>query len=96
MKITIRAALLAALASTTFGALAQPDPSRPIRLIVPFPPGGNVDLSAHILAPELGRELGLAMDSEHIRSKKNPAGRPGISLSIGCCRKVACIWKLGL
>ncbi|MEN9891380.1 MAG: hypothetical protein RLY78_1675 [Pseudomonadota bacterium] len=31
---------------------------RPIKLIVPFPPGGNVDLSARILAPELARELG--------------------------------------
>ncbi|MEY4416489.1 MAG: hypothetical protein RIQ53_3782 [Pseudomonadota bacterium] len=38
---------------------AQGSPGdRPIKLIVPFPPGGNVDLSARILAPELARELG--------------------------------------
>lgn len=32
--------------------------SRPIKLIVPFPPGGNVDVSARILAPELQKVLG--------------------------------------
>ena len=32
--------------------------TKPIKLIVPFPPGGNVDLSARIIAPELSKELG--------------------------------------
>ncbi len=32
-------------------------PSKPIRLVVPFPPGGNVDLSARIIGPELQKFL---------------------------------------
>jgi tripartite-type tricarboxylate transporter receptor subunit TctC len=38
--------------------MAQAYPNKPIRLIVPFPPAGNVDLSARIIAPELAKELG--------------------------------------
>jgi tripartite-type tricarboxylate transporter receptor subunit TctC len=32
--------------------------SRPIRLIVPYPPGGNVDITARIIGPALGDVLG--------------------------------------
>ena len=50
--------LLASFALVPATSLAQPYPNKPIRLIVPFPPGGNVDLSARIVAPELSKELG--------------------------------------
>jgi tripartite-type tricarboxylate transporter receptor subunit TctC len=52
--------LLSAVALCFAATLAQAQawPSRPIKLIVPFPPGGNVDLSARVLAPELSKELG--------------------------------------
>ena len=49
---------LLAVAAWPVALHAQTYPNKPIKLIVPFPPGGNVDLSARILAPELSKELG--------------------------------------
>lgn len=47
-------ALAGALATTAIGAHAQsgtPWPSRPLRIVVGFVPGGPVDLVARIVAP---------------------------------------------
>ena len=44
--------LLAGLAS------AQGYPSKPVRLLVPFPPGGSSDLVARTISPKLGELLG--------------------------------------
>ena len=49
------AALLAALPATT---LAQSWPERPVRLVIPFPPGGTLDKVGRMLAQELGKSLG--------------------------------------
>src|SRR5262249_54156838 len=48
---------LVALQATDF-AVAQGWPSRPIRMVVPFPPGGNVDVFARVLFPYVEKELG--------------------------------------
>ncbi|HEX3440718.1 MAG TPA: tripartite tricarboxylate transporter substrate binding protein [Pseudolabrys sp.] len=55
-----RALVLAVLLSACCGlaAQAQPYPSRPVRLIAPFPAGGLADVLARAVADELSRSLG--------------------------------------
>ena len=39
-------------------AIGQQYPSRPIRLVVPFPPGGSIDMLSRVLADRLADRLG--------------------------------------
>src|SRR3989337_1957400 len=52
------AGLLALLLFSAGPCLAQAYPSRPIRLIVPFPPGGTIDIVGRIVAQKLGERVG--------------------------------------
>ncbi|WP_439594579.1 Bug family tripartite tricarboxylate transporter substrate binding protein [Falsiroseomonas sp.] len=57
-KLT-RRALAAAFAAAPFAARAQANwPTRPLRMIVPFAPGGGSDTLGRLLAVPLGAELG--------------------------------------
>ena len=55
MKKTI--VLLAGLL-TTWMASAQEWPAKPVRFIVPYPPGGGTDVIARIVQPRLSEALG--------------------------------------
>ncbi len=54
MRRRVRDALLAAvLVFSAASAFAQGFPSKPVRIVVPFPPGGGADTLARIMEPEL-------------------------------------------
>ncbi|CAG0972031.1 hypothetical protein ARNL5_01762, partial [Anaerolineae bacterium] len=53
--------LAAAAAASALPAAAQEYPSRPIRLVVGYPPGGSNDIVARIIAPRLGERLADAV-----------------------------------
>jgi tripartite-type tricarboxylate transporter receptor subunit TctC len=63
--IRLIAIAFAALASVT-GAAAQTYPSRPITLIVPFPPGGLTDVVGRIVAEGMRMSLGQTVIVENI------------------------------
>jgi tripartite-type tricarboxylate transporter receptor subunit TctC len=54
-KLTAVAAILAA---TAFAASAQNFPTKPVRIVVPFPPGGGVDIVARVVGPKLAAQYG--------------------------------------
>lgn len=54
-------------------------PAKPIRLIVPFPPGGPVDQLARVIAPKLGEALGQNIV---IENKAGASGSIGMDTAI--------------
>ena len=62
------------MAIAAAGAAAQDFPNRPLRLIVPWPPSGNVDITARAVAPALGDALGQQVVVEN---RPGAAGRIG-------------------
>lgn len=53
-----RTIALAALAMVTISAQASTWPTQPVQIVVPYPPGGNVDVAARLIAPGLEKRFG--------------------------------------
>jgi tripartite-type tricarboxylate transporter receptor subunit TctC len=75
MSLT-RRLFLAGLSTSSFAALARAAewPSGPIRIIVPFPPGGSVDAVGRVLSPGLQGRLGANVIIENIGGASGSIG----------------------
>ena len=67
-------ALTVAIGYQIDGAWAQAYPTKPIKIIVPFPPGNTVDIQSRMIAPTMSKRLGVPVIVEN---------RPGASGLIG-------------
>ena len=78
--------LMVAIAVAAFagiaGAQAQSFPSRPVTLIVPFPPGGSTDVAARIIAEQMRPLLGQPVIIENV-------GGAGGSIAVGRVARAA-------
>jgi tripartite-type tricarboxylate transporter receptor subunit TctC len=54
-------ALIVCLPFSSGAALAQGYPDKPVRLVVPWPPGGSVDIIARLIGVKLGQTLGQSI-----------------------------------
>ncbi len=74
LKKLIVLAAMAAAALVCATAPAQDFPNRPVKLVVPWPPGGNVDITARTIQPALSEALGQQVIVDN---------RPGAGGTIG-------------
>src|SRR2546429_8960546 len=66
--------LCAVLLVLACGAQAQPYPSKPIRMVIPFPPGNTTDIMSRLIAPKIAERLGQQVIVQN---------RPGASGMLG-------------
>jgi tripartite-type tricarboxylate transporter receptor subunit TctC len=74
MKRFARLLVALALGAAALGAAAQAYPNRPVKVIIPFPPGGTLDTVGRMLAQKLGEQMGQSFVVEN---------RPGGNGTIG-------------
>src|SRR3954465_15681867 len=65
LHLATAAAALSILSVSIFSHVASSQTTRTIKIVVPFPPGGNTDLLARLLAEQIGRVQGATIVVEN-------------------------------
>jgi tripartite-type tricarboxylate transporter receptor subunit TctC len=66
MRVLVQLCLAPLLVGICVSAGSAAFPERAIRIVVPFPPGGPVDVVAHIVGPKLGERLGQSVTIDNV------------------------------
>lgn len=74
MNTLLRCLCMTLLAVTPLGALAQTYPTKPVRVVVPFPPAGASDILARVVSQKLSETMGRQFIVDN---------RPGAGANIG-------------
>jgi tripartite-type tricarboxylate transporter receptor subunit TctC len=80
-KDFLRAALAAALSLAAFSAGAQAYPNKPVRVIIPFPPGGTLDTVGRQLAQKLQEQTGQTFFVENRAGGNGTIGADAVAKS---------------
>jgi tripartite-type tricarboxylate transporter receptor subunit TctC len=77
----IRAACAAALLAAAGTAFGQGYPTRPVKMIIPFPPGGTLDVVGRMLAQKLGDQMGQTFVVENRAGGNGTIGSDAVAKS---------------
>src|SRR6202047_4101602 len=83
IQLNKKTAILFALAALLFatGPAAAVYPDRPVRIVVPFAPGGGTDVVARTLAQEMAKDLGISIVVENKPGAGTIVGTQAVAIS---------------
>jgi tripartite-type tricarboxylate transporter receptor subunit TctC len=84
MHVLIRAVAVATVFGLGYGsALSQSYPTKPVRMIVPFSPGGAADIIGRVLAPKLSENFGQQVIVENRAGASGNIGAEAVAKAPG-------------